>query len=302
MHQILQKPNLFLIGAMKSGTTYLNSLLGAHPSIFMCYPEEPSYFVTASALKVIWPYMWEKGYWRSEENYLDLFKSATNCTILGEASTNYTKLPLIKDVPEKIFKFNPHARFIYIMRDPIERTISHYWHMVRYHSEYRKILKALTTDKHYLDVSYYAMQLKPYIDIFGEKNITTLTYEELINNPKSTLNNLYNWLGVDPNFIPKETGIPVNVTPPIIEKASGLGLLHKFRHSMIWSSIRPYMPKTLTKFGSKLSIISVDKNAISTIEVENYLRPIQIKQTEELSNLLGREFTEWKTLYRYKTE
>ena len=47
----IRKPNLFLIGAMKSGTTYLNKLLGVHPCIFMCTPEEPTYFVDSSQLK-----------------------------------------------------------------------------------------------------------------------------------------------------------------------------------------------------------------------------------------------------------
>ena len=46
-----RKPNLFLIGAMKSGTTYLRKLLKAHPDIFMCEPDEPSYFVDPRQLK-----------------------------------------------------------------------------------------------------------------------------------------------------------------------------------------------------------------------------------------------------------
>ena len=96
------RPGLFLMGAMKSGTTYLRRLLASHPDIFMCEPDEPSYFVDPRQLKVIWRDMWERGFWRSEAHYLQLFRSAGDAMIVGEASTNYTKLPLMAGVPEKI--------------------------------------------------------------------------------------------------------------------------------------------------------------------------------------------------------
>src|ERR1700730_14880709 len=154
---VQRKPNLFLIGAMKSGTTYLTKLLNSHPSIFMCDPKEPSYFVDQAQLRKIWAEMWDGGYWK-EENYLRLFQTAENATILGESSTNYTKRPLVMGVPEKIQQFNPDARFIYIMRDPVERAMSHYWHMVNWEGEWRSILDAIKEEPQYRDVSYYAMQ------------------------------------------------------------------------------------------------------------------------------------------------
>ena len=110
----IHKPNMFVIGAMKSGTTYLSVLLNSHPSIFICYPEEPSFFVDTDQLKKLWTYMWEKEYWRSEDAYLKLFDLAGDATVIGEASTNYSKLPLVSGVSERIFKFNPDARLIYM--------------------------------------------------------------------------------------------------------------------------------------------------------------------------------------------
>ena len=88
----VNRPNLFLIGAMKSSTTFLSGLLGAHPEIFMARPEEPSFFVDPGQLKKIWPYVWDQGFWRSEQAYLQLFDEAGHCSIVGEASTNYSKL------------------------------------------------------------------------------------------------------------------------------------------------------------------------------------------------------------------
>lgn len=105
-----RKPNLFLIGAMKSGTTYLRKLLNAHPDIFMCDPDEPSYFVDPRWLRTLYPEMWERGLWRNEGRYLDLFRPGGDARILGEASTNYTMLPLLWGVPRRIAALNPEAR------------------------------------------------------------------------------------------------------------------------------------------------------------------------------------------------
>src|SRR5579871_3186884 len=82
-----RRPDLFVIGAMKSGTNYLRKLLDRHPSIFMTEANEPSYFVDPEELKVIWPERWANGYWRDERNYLRLFTGAGDATMLGEAST-----------------------------------------------------------------------------------------------------------------------------------------------------------------------------------------------------------------------
>ena len=83
---VTNKPNLFVIGAMKSGTTYLTKLLNSHPSIFMSNPEEPSFFVDPAQLRKIWPDMWDGGYWKSEENYLNLFQTTKNAIIFGEST------------------------------------------------------------------------------------------------------------------------------------------------------------------------------------------------------------------------
>ncbi len=176
----LRKPGLFVIGAMKSGTSYLSRLLGLHPSIFIPDLEEPSYFVPPGQLRDIWPYMWDQGIWRSEEAYLRLFQPGGDATILGEASTNYSKVPLVSGVPERIARFNDEARFIYIMRDPVERSISHYWHMVRFNAEYRPMLSAILQDPRYMAVSHYARQLAPYFSLFGRERVFTLTFEELV--------------------------------------------------------------------------------------------------------------------------
>ena len=67
------RPNLFVIGAMKSGTSSLHAYLGAHPAVFMSDPKEPSHFVGREHRR--------EAACRSEEEYLSLTHSAAECNI-----------------------------------------------------------------------------------------------------------------------------------------------------------------------------------------------------------------------------
>lgn len=104
----MKKPNFFIIGAPKSGTTALAQYLGEHPRIFFCPGKEPHYF----------NFDWSNRLTRSREAYLGLFEKATDLHIaVGEGSTSY----LVSDVAvQEILKFNKDARFIVMVRNPVE--------------------------------------------------------------------------------------------------------------------------------------------------------------------------------------
>ena len=110
-------PNLFILGAAKCGTTTLHSYLIAHKEIFMSEIKELGFFVPEFS------YQPKELSW-----YLSLFEQAENYRYIGESSTHYTKVPFYDGVAERVYMFAPEARLIYIVRDPIERAISHYWH------------------------------------------------------------------------------------------------------------------------------------------------------------------------------
>jgi hypothetical protein len=283
-----KRPNLFVIGAMKSGTTTLHSYLQTHPDIFMCEPKEPFYFVR------------EKNWKLGEKWYLSLFADATHHTIIGESTTDYTKKPHYDGVPERIREFNPEARFIYIMRDPVERTISHYWHDVRWHSEHRNILRAIRQTSEYTAVSHYAMQLEPFFKMFGQDKVFTLTFEELTCQPEETLKKIMSWLGVSDEFVLPKNDIKKNVTPHEMEQARGYGYLNRFRHSTLWDYMYKIFPHRVKCWGKSMALKKVDRANVSSDSAMRYLRPIQLEQTKRLEKMLGREFPEWQTLHDYK--
>jgi hypothetical protein len=204
-----RKPNLFVVGSMKAGTTSLARYLGAHPEIFMTSdPKEPTYFLTREQLLDVLPGVEKRGFWRGEEYYLKLFEAAGDRTVVGEASANYARLPRVPGVAEKIHAFNPQARILFILRDPVARTISHYWYMVRFFGERRDLLTAIREDPDYVDTSNYALQLRPYLALFGRERVLAITTEALASNRRTTMAGVYRWLGGSrvPSAQPRRAG------------------------------------------------------------------------------------------------
>jgi hypothetical protein len=184
------------------------------------------------------------------------------------------------------------------MRDPIERTISHYWHMVRYNAERRPMLEAIKADPQYLDVSHYAMQLTPYIDQFGPDRVAILSFEQLTYDPLTAMRPLYEWLDVDPTLADASCfNAPENVTPEVVRMAAWHGVAQHVRHSRPFRLLMPHLPQGLRERAVRLATRQVDRRALDVTEVMEFLRPVQLRQIEALVRLVGREFPEWTTLY-----
>ena len=294
---ISKKPNLFIIGAMKSGTTYLHDLLSAHPEIFMSKIKEPCFFVKNAELKKFAPSMWNMGISENHDKYCQLFENVTSEKIVGESSTLYTKFPTLSDVPEKIYSFNPDARFIYVMRDPIERTLSHFWHNVRVESRMVDIYEGIKSDPHYMNVSYYALQIKQYLKYFDKNQFFFCTFENMVKDPENMLRNIFDWLNVDAAFKNPNIDQPKNVTPKDINVSKHELLSYKVRNIKPVRKLIDKIPYSLWKVLNKPNTQKVDKVSVTVDNITQYLRPIQKEQTEELKDLLAMDFPEWKSLY-----
>lgn len=181
-------PNFFVIGAMKSGTSSLHEYLGAHPQIFACKPKELHYFVEELN--------WKRGrLW-----YEDHFESAGSETAIGESSPTYSMYPRYRGVPARMFALTPEARLIYVMRHPIERIQSHYFHRLANGTENRAITEALTEDPTYIIPSRYGMQLEQYLQHFDPSQVLVVTAEQLRGERAYTLRRIFEFLAVDPSW------------------------------------------------------------------------------------------------------
>lgn len=183
-------PNFIVIGAMKAGTTSLFHYLQVHPQAYLSPLKEVDFFVE------------EKNWRRGLDWYRAQFDGAgPEALAVGEASTLYTKFPEYQGVPERMAGSVPHARLIYVVRDPIERIRSHYQHRVLAGSERLPIGRAVLEDGRYLDCSRYAMQVERYLERFPREQILLVTSEDLRSNRLPTMRAIYRFLGIDPDFV-----------------------------------------------------------------------------------------------------
>lgn len=102
------KPNLFIIGAPKSGTTAMCEYLHTHPDIFVSSPKEPHYFST--------DLNYRRNNIQTKEDYLSLFKQGCKKKFRCEASVWYL---FSEHAVANILKFNPTARIVVMIRNPI---------------------------------------------------------------------------------------------------------------------------------------------------------------------------------------
>lgn len=170
-----------IIGCYKSGTTSLYRYLTQHPDISECVKKEPNYFAS------------DENYQRGFEWYRSLWEE--NGRVFLEGTMLYTWYPLMPNVAGRIKSVEEKGdfRFIYIMRDPIQRAESQIKHGA---SRGYVSTKDPLENPWLMEVSRYAKQLDEYEKRFGRERIHLTTLEELSENPKDVLRRTCNFLDV----------------------------------------------------------------------------------------------------------
>jgi hypothetical protein len=190
-------PNFFIIGAAKAGTTSLHYYLDQHPEIQMSSDKEPHFFCGPEN-----GFPYAMGRVSRLDEYEKLFDPAFE--VRGEASPGYTSYPRRQGVPERIKELQPNAKFIYLVRDPVARTVSHHQHRVAVDGERRSLSEALSdlSDPYAPCIcpSMYALQLERYLRNFPEERILVVDQADLLANRRSTLSQIFDFLSVDDTF------------------------------------------------------------------------------------------------------
>lgn len=283
----MRRPNLFLVGSMKCGTTTLHNLLDQHPDIFMCQnPKEPAWFAGGNSGK-------------SEDWYLQRFADAGAARYVGESSTDYTKAPRLDGVADRIRAYSPDARILYIMRDPVARAISHYWWEVEYSAEGRSLIEAVASSPEIADVGNYAMQLRSYVGAFGRERILTMTMEQLIADRNASMRSVFEFLGLDDAEVADTPERHDNKGKQEVPRVIGSGAFSRLKGTPVWSAAKAIFPPNLRK--KAMQAMSRPTPRIDDPETldaaARAIRPRLIAETAELEALVGRRFPEWTWLH-----
>ena len=193
-----------IIGAIKCGTTSFFNYLSQHPDICACSKKEAKFFNN----------QFHKGfdYYRS----LWQWDPATHKVAL-EATPGYTRYTQRnpRNAAENIravMDLDPSLsfKFIYIVRDPIERIESHYNHAQQMFSNTKIQSADGGIDDELIEITQYATQIEEYYQRFPAASVLLLNFEDVKQNPRDTLRRVCEFLEVDPEFDFQKVGVVYN--------------------------------------------------------------------------------------------
>lgn len=305
---MMRTPNFFIVGKPKSGTTSLHAMLQQHPDVFMSPVKEPHHFARdhiENSLKR------RRGYrglpYRDRDAYLALFEGARDEKIVGESSTNYL---YSRVAAREIAAFEPNAKILMFLRDPVDFLYSFHSQAVRAGQEdvgdFRKALDLEETRKagkripsstsnpaalFYTDQAKYCEQVRRFLDAFDRTQVKILIYEDFRDDNFAVCREVFEFLGVDPTFVPEV----VEANPTRGVRASRLVNWVIYHWDRKDGSIKQRAPAWLTRpvglLGRALFFTSRPLTPLDP-ELERTLRERFRPEVEALSELVGIDLVE----------
>jgi hypothetical protein len=294
----LKIPNFFIIGAPKSGTTALSEYLREHPNIFMTTPKEPFYFdfdVKRARM--------------SQKTYLELFSTADPNvhSAVGEASTGYL---FSKVAVSEILKFNPAAKFIVVLRNPVDLVQALHSQMVFQGTEnlsdfgdaWEAMDERLKGNKLplfclnksgliYSEAGKLGEQMERVLKVTGNEKIKIILFEDFVSDTKRVYEDVLKHLEVESD---NRKEFPIvnesqNLIIPFIQPFLSLGV----KSSRVMRSVFGF-PKNSEMF-IKLLFLNSRKGKRKIIKDELRLKIINYYREDvvKLSKLINRDLNHW---------
>lgn len=310
------KPNFFIVGAPKAGSTSLFHYLDEHPEVFMSYIKETNFFshepitrqklyyeetiavpVSGKRKGVVGKHKLYQDAKRIDtfEKYESLFEEGAGKKAVGEASVSYLFYP---EVPPALHAYQPEARIVMILRDPVERSYSHYL------MDERLGLTNLSLEdvihrrvdhpklhlyyQQFVEVSLYYEQVKRYLDTFGKDQVKIIWFDDLKADTDAAISEVLEFIGVDSTFRP-DTEASYNKF--LMPTNAFVGRLYK--NQRLRTFTRSLLPnKTVEKVKQKL--FSGPGKPEMNPETRRYLRDFYREDVIALEKLTGRDLSHWR--------
>lgn len=264
--------HVFIIGAAKCGTTSLAEMLQQHQDICVSNPKETDFFTN-------------EGIQKGTDWYEQCFAHQPSANIRVDASVSYSAGwgGGCDNIAKRIYDYSPKAKIIYLVRDPLARTWSAYWHARRSGYEAKSFLDSVSNlNIDHIQASLYHKRLQEYQQYFERPNIMVISQKQLLSCPQEKANEIFNWLKIDSAEIKSSRA---NESYQV----SGFGLLlHRFLPirlvKFISRNIRKGLPSELQKFIK--SIYSKPLPTLNNEEIE-YLLSVFEKDSQKLLDDYG---------------
>jgi hypothetical protein len=295
-----RKPDFFIVGAPKAGTTALFAHLAQHPRVFIPRVKEPMYF--GSDLEFL------NCSRRTLENYLALFAEAGDAARIGDASTTYL---YSRRAPAEILDFNPQARIIIMLRDPV--AVMHAWHgeilangaepirdfRAALEAEHRRRAgrdlpsrRCMRQGLYYREIVRFADHVGRYLDTFGRERVHLILFEDWVSAPSEVCTQTLEFLEVDPPFVP-DLGV---VNPSKRVRSHRLHDLVAEPPSAVGRTARAILPPRL-RHGLRHELLRLNRHAAPREPMDPALvaelRAELAPGIRRLASLIGRDLSAW---------
>jgi hypothetical protein len=294
------RPNTFIVGAPKCGTSSLHDYLGQHPDAFMCrFMKEPDYFCNDLKISEDWRC-------RTLEEYLALFAEAGDARRIGESSVWYL---MSEEAPRRILEFDSAAKIIIMLRNPVEAAYSQQGQFIwSCNEDILDFEEAVAAEEdrragrripptcfnpdglQYRRIFRYYPQVKRYLDVFPKDQVKIIFFEDFVKDTAGVYRQTLEFLGLPPF---EASLAVVNPAKPVslgfnrfFAKRPGLRrMVHRFIPGAVQRGVMgilPFVTKTI-KRPNKLPP-----------EVKKRLSPLFQEDLQRLSELVGRDLAHWR--------
>ena len=294
------KPNFFIVGAPKCGTTSLYAYLRQHPDVFMPTHKEPHYFARDFDIPPEWCY-------RDDSHYVKLFAHAGNAARIGEASVWYL---YSRSAANELKAFSPEARIIIMLRNPIDLMYSLHgqflWNCNDDLLDFEEALAAqadrllgrrIPPEAHmpaalqYTQVVAFSGQIQRYFEVFGRSNVQVVLFNDFQRDTAGQYRRVLEFLGLDADFSADlRIANPVKpITPRLNRYFARRPRLRKALHTMVPTPMLRSLNYALPYF-----LPVVQRPPRIDPRLREQLRPLFVQEIARLENLLGRDLSAWK--------
>lgn len=286
MNKAMKKLDFIGIGAQKAATTWLFRCLEEHLDIRGALTEnnkELNFF----------NHNYEKGYtWYHSQFEFGSWKT-------GEYSVLYF---YDKNVPERIYKYNPNVKLLLSLRNPIERAFSHHLLQIK-HNQIPKHLycfsEAVKHNPTYIEMGKYATQLEYYLEFFDSNQIHVMLFDDIKTKPELVLQELFKFIGVNEKFRPSLLNKKIYVTHAYRSRAldkfinTTSKVIGKFLGDPIVAAVKA---TKLPSFIRSYNEVKFDKRIVPPLSKDEckYLYDVFADEIERLSILINRDLSNWK--------
>jgi len=268
-------PNFLVIGAPRSGTSWIHDNLRRHPQVFLPKTKELHYF--------------DRDYERGIDYYEAQFVDWAGQHSVGEVTPGYLSGVFFPDrnIPQLIRSHLPNVKLVAVLRNPVERAYSHYWHNVAQDARNLDLTfeQKLQQRPQILREGFYFEHLSRYLSLFPRRQMLLLLYDDLEKDPSGFLRQIYEFLGIDAHF---QSGIES------VRRNAALGMGNLAGSRLLWHVERALAKTGLIRVSARLRRVNSARplppmNQETRRKLVELYRPTNV----QLSNLIGLDLSVW---------